>query len=275
MVKTAHILILFLMHGIILIGDDFSQSLKITLISPNATKAEVGDCSNLRVRFENTGKDPFFLKYSGASFGPDSLNVIADRQTCHYQLRPVHYDRASEDLRFDYIPVTPGNEIEVNAGLGICPEAGGLWLGSAGIYTLHAEFHSEASYIEGSFYPIWSGNLRSNDLTFVLIDPSQARIQQWRDKLKRCINSEYCGDMFSIAGYFTLVHDPQAADMLIKLVEKTPQLAASEIGEAIVSQNRAEDASFLKILAEEQTEPSLKSSILKLASQIASPKSCP
>lgn len=246
-------------------GPDKILSLSVETTSE---KLKVGQSLSLFLTFKNISSDPIYLEYSGATFGSKALNIIAQKDGKRYAIEPAHFDRLVEDLRFDFKSLMPNESFKTDVAE-INGTASGvlrLPLVEPGLYNLWIEYRSDGQTIEGTIWPIWRGCIRSNSLHIRIDPPPNPELDHWRSQLNQCLQSKDCEDVQAIQ-YFQQVRDPQAADVLVKLIRKHPTgFLVLEIANAIRNQGRKEDSAVLLSIA---SNPTLDENTKKFLGQLS------
>jgi hypothetical protein len=163
---------------------------------------------------------------------------------------PVSFgDLSVSKRRFLYTPLFPGDLLKTRlppfndlAGIETLDFPG------PGSYEIQAVFHSAGNPQEGLIWPIWRGEVYSKWLRLRLLPPSAQRVQEFRQRLGRCLKQQPCDD-FRAVEYFRLVRDPKAAELLIEIFRRD-YVSDPRIAEALANQEHTEVPGLLQELAQ-------------------------
>jgi hypothetical protein len=208
-------------------------------------QVELGEPIPVQLTFSNDGGEPVFVEYTGVDYGEAGVTICAVSGDERFTHGPGHIDRDASVMRFDYVPLRSGQRFTATALSMNDVEAAvlpSLVLSRAGTYAIRVTFTSEGPTSEGTIWPIWRGRISSDDQQLVVLPSRAERVSERRRQLAKCVADGYCDP--DIVGYFRIVKDGEAADLLLQLFELSTPVPPFVL-EAIFQQGRKRDLSVL------------------------------
>lgn len=234
------------------VGDTLASeagAIELRLV-PSSVEVELDKPVHLTARFENVGDDAVYLKRP-VGLDRRSLSLIARRGACTFEASSLLLDRPIAALRFDYVPLLPGDSLITP--LPAFNEPGSallLEVPGPGVYSLVARFESDGPVVEGGIWPIWRGQIEAAPVRLELLPMEPAVVERWTRRLEACrLNSDDC-DVLTLTEFFRKSRVEGVAPLLRELLEKEPGEHLI-VASALVVQGEAGDAAFLASLAED------------------------
>jgi len=231
------------------------------------TTVELGEPVILSLWFGNTGAAAFYLERSyDITFR--TINVVARRGQCLYRIEPSIATTSSEP---GFTRLLPGDRLIQSMTLnGAGTE---LFVPGPGTYHIEATFRSEGPEAASGQAPVWRGFVRSSEVELQIIPPNPAKLETKRRALQ---NSLETGEKdFDAIAYFRLVRDPEVANLLVRLLERS--VIDPLLLEAIAHQNRPSDAPALERAAASASLPQyamVADYARELAKRLRKPDTC-
>ena len=257
-------LLLALVLGATTSGDELHLSIQTDQLA-----IEQGVPFQLELSYSNAGKDAFYLERP-TTFGPSGLDVNVRNEHCSYNITPSSDELAKSTRRLLYTPLFPGDRLTVKlppfndlAGMQT------LDLPGPGTFEIQAIFHSQGESQEGLIWPIWRGEASSPWLSIRVVPPTSARLHDFRQRLRACLDSEPCDDYRAIE-YFRLVKDSRATPLLLEIFRR--DFASNpRIVEALANQDLPGSAAVIEQVAHTSSlDSSIKNYFESVAQRIRS-----
>jgi hypothetical protein len=234
---------------------------------------EAGTPIRLRILYSNSGKNPLFVRRR-TDIGKGEIEITATDDACSAAVPMRHVDYVEGTDRFFYVPLWPGRALEESVFLND-PDAADfleLPLIRPGRYSLRVRYAPDSPLEVGVLWPVWSGEAQSNAASLEISPARPAAIAQWRARLRSCLD-ERCEPGFAAGRYFRLVRDNEAADILLRLLDRYP--GDYSLVEALSAQGRAQDARTIRQL-ERRPEygPLMHTRLDELARRLEQPGGC-
>jgi hypothetical protein len=227
--------IAFFVISIVLARETAAQPMDLGLRIPE--RANLGEALPAALTFSNQGGEPLYLQFSGADYGGESLVICAQREGVWFRTGQIHFDRDVAARRFDFIALRP-QQIFESPILGVNDPAADslpiLRLTEPGAYEVFARYTSRGSTEEGVLWPIWRGVAVSPVQRITLEPPSPSSLDEQRRALATCAGDVHDCEA-SLIGYFRVVRDDRAANILIEMLDHT-DVPIPSLVEAVANQ---------------------------------------
>jgi hypothetical protein len=199
----------------------------------------VGEPLDLTVRYESHSDQPFFL-FRDANLGsPGHLEIRATKGGCIVNLPETHVYMPPDSARFFFFPLMQGRALEERVRVNDARRGFLAFpLRSLGTYEVQATFVSDKT----DSRPVWRGTALSKRVTIRLEGPKVDSLAGWRASLARCLAGD-CQKVEGAINYFTIVRDPEAAELLSTLLRNN---VLPSVVDAVVAQRRREDAAIIR-----------------------------
>lgn len=189
-----------------------------------SAERRIGEPIGLSLTFTSVNEESVYLDFSGADYSPESLIVCAQRNDKWISTGNIHFDRDVSARRFDYIPLRRGQSFATQLMSINDPMASSLpilRLSEPGTYRIFARFTSKGFVNDGLIWPIWRGVITTPVQEISLTPPLPRVVAEHRRAVEKCASDAGVCEADAV-GYFQIVRDAEAANVLAKMLDSSP-----------------------------------------------------